>query len=147
MTRSPEFIKYDESILEPSKPLLEEYQKEKLKKKPYQVKLDKLLNQINKINAEYEKYKAMTYEERLKDFRKQQLKFKNSKVYISTFLSGIFVLTYQYYVDGLIKRATTIKHFNQIEKILDDCFIPQFQAENPKIKSTLKLYIDAYNNL
>lgn len=138
---SSEFIKYDNTILEPSKELLKEYEKEKLKKRPYQAKLDKLLNQINKINEEYEKYRAMTYDERLNDFRKQQLRFKNSQTFVATYKEGIFALSYQYYIDGLIRGATTKKHFKKLETILEDWFVPEFQDENPKIKSTLKLFV------
>jgi hypothetical protein len=138
---SPEFIRYDNNILEPAKELSKEYEKEKLKKYPYQAKLDKMLNQINKINEKYEKYRAMTYDERLNDFRKKQLSYKNSPTWSSPNLEGEFALAYQYYVDGLIKGATTQKHFNKLEKIMDDWFIPAFQTEYPKVKSTLKLFV------
>ena len=141
MSRSPEFIKYDNTILEPAKELSKEYEKEKLKKHPYQAKLDKLLSQINKINEEYEKYSAMTYDERLNDFRKQQLKFKNAKSITWLYKAGLYAVNYQYYIDGLIKGATTQKHFNKLEKIMDDWFIPAFQDEYPEAKSTLKLFI------
>jgi len=147
MSRIKEFIDYDEKILDESKPLLQEYQKEKMKKKPYEAKLDKLLKQINKINERYEKYKNMTYDERLYDFRKLQLKFKNQESIDAPFLDGIFVIAYKNYVEGLIKKATTEKHFNQLERILTSCFVPQFQKENPEIKPVLKLYVDAYNNM
>jgi len=143
MSRSPEFIKYDNTILEPVKELSKEYEKEKLKKYPYQAKLDKLLNQINKINEEYEKYSAMTYDERLNDFRKQQLKFKNAKAIQAPNKEGIYASAYQYYIDGLIKEATTKKHLNKLQKIIEDWFIPAFQDEYPKVKSTLKIFIKA----
>lgn len=141
----PEFFKYDNTILEPSKELLKEYEKEKLKKNPYQAKLDKLLNQINKINEQYEKYRAMTYDERLNDFRKKQLSFKNSQAITSPNKEGIYASAYQYYIDGLIKGATTRKHFNKLEKVVDDWFIPEFQAEYPRVKSTLKLFVKTIN--
>ena len=146
MSRSPEFIKYDNTILEPAKELSKEYEKEKLKKHPYQAKLDKLLSQINKINEEYEKYSAMTYDERLNDFRKQQLRFKNSKAFQAPNKEGIYASAYQYYIDGLIKEATTKKHLNKLQKIIEDWFIPAFQDEYPRVKSTLKLFVKSLEN-